>query len=83
MRDVEQPIMAYLSRAATDAGAAQDLTPETGLMETGLLDSIGLVGLIQFIEAEFDLRIPDADMVPELFETPRSVADYVVRRLAA
>lgn len=83
MQDVKAQVMAYLSRAAADAGGDQAVTPETGLIATGLLDSIGLVGLIQFIEAEFNLRIPDADLVPELFETPRSVTDYVERRLAA
>lgn len=83
MQDIEQPILAYLARATAGAEGAAALGPETGLVESGLLDSIGLVGLIQFIESEFDVRIPDADMVPELFETPRSVADYVARRLAA
>lgn len=83
MQNIEQPIMTYLERATAGTGGADSLTPETGLVESGLIDSIGLVGLIQFIESEFNLRIPDADMVPELFETPKSVADYVSRRLAA
>ena len=57
------------------------MTAQTGLLATGLIDSMGLVGLIQFIESEFGLQIPDADLNPELFETPASVAEYVARRL--
>ena len=76
-----QTIMVYLSKAVADAGHGEPVTPQTGLLEKGLLDSIGLVGLIQFIESEFGLQIPDADLTPELFETPASVADYVARRL--
>ena len=81
MDTVGQTILAYLSKAVAETGSSERVTPQTGLLETGLLDSIGLVGLIQFIESEFDLQIPDADLNSELFETPASVADYVARRL--
>lgn len=83
METIEQPILAYLSKAVAESGGTEAVTPDTGLLAAGLLDSIGLVGLIQFIEAEFALQIPDADLNPELFETPRSVAEYVARRVAA
>ena len=82
MDAVGQTILGYLSKAVADAGGGDPVTANTGLLETGLLDSMGLVGLIQFIESEFRLQIPDADLTPELFETPASVADYVARRLA-
>lgn len=82
MADVTQPILAYIAKAVADAGGTQEITPHTGLLETGVLDSIGLVGLIQFIEAEFAVEIPDADLSPELFETPATVAAYVAGRLA-
>lgn len=81
MDKVGQTIMVYVSKAVADAGNDGQVTPQTGLLEQGLLDSIGLVGLIQFIESEFALQIPDADLTPELFETPASVAAYVARRL--
>lgn len=81
MGTVEQTILGYVARAVAEAGGAGPVTAQTGLLETGLMDSIGLVGLIQFIESEFDLTIPDADLNPELFETPATLADYVARRL--
>lgn len=81
MDNIEQPILNYLAKAVDEAGGTEKVTAKTGLLETGLLDSIGLVGLVQFIEAEFGLQIPDADLNSELFETPASVAEYVARRL--
>jgi acyl carrier protein len=41
------------------------------------------VGLIRFIEERFSLQIPDADLDPDLFDTPRSVVSYVSGRLKA
>jgi acyl carrier protein len=80
-RTVEETILAYLAKAVGEAGGTATVAAQTGLLETGILDSIGLVGLIQFIEARFGLQIPDADLTPELFETPASVAEYVARRV--
>jgi acyl carrier protein len=79
--NVAERITTYLSQAARDAGASP-ITLESGLLESGLLDSMGLVGLVQFLEAEFDLDIPEAEIGPELFATPASLISYVERRLA-
>ncbi|MHB1104613.1 MAG: phosphopantetheine-binding protein [Devosia sp.] len=82
METVEQSILAYLAKAVAESGSEFQVIPQTKLLQAGLLDSMGLVGLIQFLEAQFDLRISDADLGPELFETPASIASYVARRLA-
>lgn len=79
--NVAQRILSYLAKVTAEGGGTESMTLQTGLIESGLVDSIGLVGLIQFVESEFGLQIPDSDLNPELFETPASVADYVARRL--
>jgi acyl carrier protein len=81
MSAVEQSIMAHI--AEITAGSSVAITRETGLLESGLLDSINLVGLIQFIEEKFSIQIPDSDIGAALFETPASIADYVERRMGA
>lgn len=82
MMKFEPPILAYLTKAVAETGSTDEVNLQTGLLERGLLDSIGLVGLIQFLESEFDLQIPEAELTPELFETPASIAAYIARRRA-
>jgi acyl carrier protein len=82
MAKFEQPILEYLAKAIAEAGNTEEVTLQTGLLEEGLLDSIGLVGLIQFLEFEFELQIPEAELTPELFETPASIAGYIAKRRA-
>jgi acyl carrier protein len=79
MNDIEQSIMNHIREVA--AGSSVTVTRDTGLLDTGLLDSINLVGLIQFLEEKFALKIADSDMGPELFESPASLIAYVERRL--
>jgi acyl carrier protein len=82
VQDTEDRILAYLRGAADIAAAEVPLAADTALLETGLLDSMGLVGLVRFLEQEFAIEIPDEDMGPELFETPASLAGYVARKRA-
>ena len=81
MLQVETEIMAYLRRVATEGGNAVEVTPDTRLLGSGLLDSMGMVGLIGFLDDHISLTIPDADLDPGLVETPRTISTYVARKL--
>ena len=82
MGESEQPMLDYISGVVAETGGAA-VTRETPLLEAGVLDSINLVRLVQFIEERFGISIPDSDMGAELFESPASVSAYVERRVAA
>ena len=79
MSDVQQAIVDHIRSVA--AGSQVIVSPDTPLLETGLLDSINLVGLLQFLEERFALTVPDSDIGAELFTTPATLAAYVERRL--
>ena len=81
MSDIEQPIIEYISAVVAETGGAS-VAPDTPLLEAGVLDSINLVRLVQFLEERFKISIPDTDMGAELFESPATVAAYVARRIA-
>jgi acyl carrier protein len=78
--NIEQSILDHIREVA--APSDTPITRDTGLLETGVLDSINLVGLIQFIEEHFAIRIPDGDIGSELFTSPATLTAYVERRLA-
>jgi acyl carrier protein len=80
MSRYEQAILAHISGVVAETGGPA-VTRDTRLLEAGLLDSINLVGLVQFLEAQFGIRIADEDVGPELFETPATVAAYVEARV--
>ena len=79
MNDVEQSILDHIRGVA--AASNVNVDRDTGLLETGLLDSINLVGLIQFLEERFSIRIPDSDIGADLFQSPATLVSYVEKRL--
>lgn len=79
MNDIEQSILDHIRGVA--AASNVNVDRNTGLLETGLLDSINLVGLIQFLEERFSIRIPDSDIGADLFQSPATLVSYVEQRL--
>jgi acyl carrier protein len=80
MSKYEQPIMEFISGVVAESGGPA-VARDTPLLETGVLDSINLVRLIQFMEEQFGISIPDGDFGPDLFQSPAALAEYVERRV--
>lgn len=80
MSEIEQSILGYLAEISEGQATGVALTRDTGLLETGFLDSINLVRLIQFLEERFKIQIPDADLGPELFASAATISAYVAQR---
>jgi acyl carrier protein len=79
MIDIEKSILGHIRELA--AASDTPVTRDTGLLDTGLLDSINLVGLIQFLEEKFAIKIPDSDIGADLFTSPATLIAYVENRL--
>jgi acyl carrier protein len=53
------------------------------LLEKGVVDSMGMVELITFLQDQFDVEPADDEITEENFATLQRIAGFVVRKLAA
>ncbi|HUA36689.1 MAG TPA: phosphopantetheine-binding protein [Candidatus Binataceae bacterium] len=53
---------------------------DDSLFELGLIDSMAVVKTVAFCEESFGVEIPDAELMPENFETVRSIVSMVLRQ---
>ena len=53
------------------------------LLDAGLIDSTGILELVAFLENEFDIRVDDAEIIPENLDSIRSITGYVETKLTA
>jgi acyl carrier protein len=53
------------------------ISPEESLIDRGLLDSIGLMQLMTFLEERTGVRIPDHAITPDNFQTVASMEQLV------
>jgi acyl carrier protein len=66
-----------VQRLMTDVLAISADDMDEDLIESGLLDSMGLVELLNAIEQEFMVELPLEDLDLELLRSVRGIASYV------
>jgi acyl carrier protein len=54
-----------------------DLEVTDNLIESGVIDSLGIQLLVAYLEKNFSVSIADADLVPENFETVNAIWSFV------
>jgi acyl carrier protein len=57
----------------------EDLDAEHDLLAGGVIDSLGLLKLIAWIEAQFDVTVDDAALDPDNFRTVVAIDAFVER----
>lgn len=59
----------------------EDIGDDDQLLDSGIVDSMGIIKLVSFLESQFGIEVEDDQIVPENFETMTSIAAYVTTRL--
>ena len=55
---------------------------DASLLETGVIDSTGVLELVSFLEERFEVRVEDTELVPENLDSLRRLSDFVRRKQA-
>ena len=57
-----------------------DLDADTNLLLTGLVDSLGVMRMMMFIDEELGVQVPPTDITIDNFRTIGTIADYLARQ---
>jgi acyl carrier protein len=74
--DKETILMTYVKEELL-RGRGEKLTPEDDLLSQGIIDSLGILQLVGFIEDRFGMQVPDEDVVYENFHSMKALAAYL------
>ena len=76
--DREVQIRKVLRELVDDPGS---INANESMLDTGVLDSFSLTALVAALEREFQLKVPDSDLIPQRFESIARIQDYLASRL--
>jgi len=74
-----QELKTFIQQNLVNDAQLAELSENESLIERGIIDSMGLMQVIQFIEAETGIRIPDEEVLPENFETIAAIEGTLER----
>jgi acyl carrier protein len=76
--DYESIFLDYIKHELLHGGG-DHLKPEDDLLSAGIIDSLGILQLVAFIEERFDITIPDEDVVFDNFYSVKALSDYLAQ----
>lgn len=80
MTDVKESIRAFILKYAANRGITE-LKDDEPILTSNIIDSLGSFEMILFLEETFLIKIEDADMDPDSFQTLNHVESFVLRKL--
>ena len=81
--EVEQKLKRFITAELMYADDIDALSNEEPLLGSGIVDSLGIMRLVSYIEEEFGVVVPEDDLVPEHFQSVNRLVAFVERLQSA
>ncbi len=77
---MKEKLLAFISSKLLNGTLIGDLQADEDLLSSGLVDSMGMMRLIAYIEEETGIQVPPEDMILENFMNVESIEKYLQSR---
>ena len=77
MTDIQKIVVDFIRENFIMGRSDVVLDPEVSLIESGVMDSTGVLELVEFLEATYGIKIEDEELVPENLETIGNIVDFL------
>jgi len=65
-------------------GDAEPLSSDSlSLLDEGIIDSVGVMELVAFLEQDFGLSVEDEELIPENLDSVDNLANFISRKQVA
>jgi len=76
-------IRAYILENFLFGTADNALQDDSSFLESGIIDSTGVLELVSFVEETFEIEVRDEELIPENFDSVDKLARYITQKQAA
>lgn len=79
---VAPKIRDYIARNFLFSDQGYGYGDEVSFLEEGIIDSLGIIELVSFVEKEFAISVSDSELLPDNFDSVAKLSAYVSGKLA-
>jgi acyl carrier protein len=80
---IEKPIREFIARNLLFSGGSFPYSDDASLLEEGIIDSLGIMELVEFAQKTFEVAISQQEVIPENFDSVSKLATFVRGKLLA
>lgn len=59
---------------------AASLSDDASLLDQGIIDSTGVLELIEFVESTFEVKVEDTEMIPDNLDSIGRITAFITRK---
>ena len=74
------PIMEFIKNQLVREKTMKNIGRGDDLIESGIIDSLGILKLLEFLESKYSIHISDEELIPENFESIESIESFIIRK---
>jgi acyl carrier protein len=67
----------------SDTFFVDDIPEDESFLRTGVIDSMGMLELVDFVESTFGVKIDDDELIPENLDSLRNLDAFLHRKRSA
>ena len=82
MDKMKEVVLEYIVDEYLDEDDEDEVSFDSPLISSGIVDSFSMVSLKRFIENKYSIKLPDDEATPEAFDTVNSICRLVNKHLA-
>ncbi len=77
MEEMKKIVLEYIVDEYLDEDDEDEVSFDSPLISSGIVDSFSMVSLKIFIENKYSIKLSDEEATPEAFDTVNSICDLV------
>lgn len=82
MASIEAEVRRYVMDNLLFGRTEVELGGDTSFLESGIIDSTGVLELVQFLEETFQVKVEDEDLIPANLDSVNALTRFVENKYA-
>jgi len=79
MTNEKELIRQFVIEKLARAKKINHIDDQDNLIENGIIDSLGVMQLVAYLEGTFAVKVKDEDIIPDYFESLDAISNYIER----
>jgi len=80
MGSVEDMVRDYIVQNILFSSNGYPYQDDTSFLENGIIDSMNVLELVMFVEQKFGVKVEDAEIVPDNFDSINKLSAFIRRK---
>jgi len=80
-KDVSVKVRDFIVKNLLFSADGFNFADDVSFLDEGIIDSLGIIELVSFVEGQFGISVADRELVPDNFDSVQKLTGYICRKV--